>query len=158
MLDCGDPAPDFSLPDQNGNYHTLSGYRGNWVVLHFFDFNEIDRSASSEVGSFNQKINCLGKLGAVVLGVSGESVATLSGIHKTKGLGFPLLSDPDLKVIPAYGALRGLPSLVMGIISVHRHTYLINPEGKVAKVWYDFPPYEHALEVCRSLEKRTGAK
>ncbi|MCS7067377.1 MAG: thioredoxin-dependent thiol peroxidase [Meiothermus sp.] len=150
MPNVGDPAPNFSLPDQEGNTHTLSNYRGRWVVLYFYPKDDTP-GCTKEACNFRDEKGRLEELGAVVFGVSADPVESHRKFHGKYGLNFPLLSDPDQKTIRAYGAWGLKRFMGKEYEGVLRQTFLIDPEGRVAKIWETVRPDEHALEVADAL-------
>ena len=132
MLEIGTKAPDFELQDQNGKGHRLSDYLGKKVILYFYPKDNTSGCTKQACGFSERNPQFLEK-GAVILGVSKDSVASHKKFEQNYNLSFTLLSDPELKVIKAYGVwqekkLYGKTS--MGIV---RSTYLIDENGVVAK-------------------------
>lgn len=150
MLKVGDCAPNFSLPDQEGKTHTLEDYRGKWVVLYFYPKDDTP-GCTKEACSFRDEKGRLEELGAVVLGVSADDVESHGRFHGKYGLNFPLLANPEKDIIRAYGAWGKKTLYGKEYEGVLRYTYLIDPEGRVAKVWDKVKPDEHALEVAEAL-------
>lgn len=132
MLEIGTPAPDFTLPDQNGELHTLSQYRGQKVILYFYPKDNTSGCTTQACG-FAERYPQIQERGAVVLGVSRDSVASHKRFEERYGLPFTLLSDTDHAVHEAYGAWqekRSRGALAMGVV---RTTYLIDEEGTIAR-------------------------
>ena len=132
MLEIGTKAPDFELQDQNGKAHRLSDYLGKKVILYFYPKDNTSGCTKQACG-FSERNPQFREKGAVILGVSKDSVASHKKFEQNYNLSFTLLSDPELKVIKAYGVwqekkLYGKTS--MGIV---RSTYLIDENGVVAK-------------------------
>ncbi|KIQ55035.1 thioredoxin-dependent thiol peroxidase [Meiothermus taiwanensis] len=152
MLNVGDPAPNFTLPDQEGKLHTLEDYRGRWVVLYFYPKDDTP-GCTKEACSFRDEKGRLEELGAVVLGVSADDVQSHGRFHGKYGLNFPLLSDSEKQTIRAYGAWGTKTMYGKAYEGVLRHTYLIDPAGRVARVWDKVKPDEHALEVAEALQE-----
>lgn len=150
MLNPGVLAPDFSLPDQSGKKHSLTDYRGRWVVLYFYPKDDTP-GCTKEACNFRDEKGRLEELGAVVLGVSADDVQSHGKFHRKYDLNFPLLSDPDKTTIRAYGAWGKKVMYGKEYEGVFRYTYLIDPEGRVAKVWDKVKPDQHALEVAEAL-------
>lgn len=105
MLSIGTKAPDFSLPDQNGQVHTLSSYQGRKVILYFYP-KDMTSGCTAQACSFRDLYPQFREKGAVVLGVSRDSVASHKRFEEKHGLPFTLLSDPELQVITAYDVLK----------------------------------------------------
>lgn len=132
MLEIGTKAPDFRLQDQNGNTHRLSDYLGKKVILYFYPKDNTSGCTKQACG-FSERRPQFTEKGAVILGISKDSVASHKKFEQNHNLGFTLLSDPELDVIKAYGVwqekkLYGKVS--MGIV---RTTYLIDENGIVIK-------------------------
>ena len=133
MLEVGSLAPDFSLPDQNGNMHTLSDYRGKRVILYFYPKDNTPGCTKQACG-FGELYPQIQEKGAVVLGVSKDSVASHKKFEEKFGLPFTLLSDVEHKVLELYGAWgekKNYGKVSMGTI---RSTYLIDENGVIVKV------------------------
>jgi peroxiredoxin Q/BCP len=150
MLSVGDIAPNFTLPDQDGRSHTLEDYRGSWVVLYFYPKDDTP-GCTKEACNFRDEKGRLEELGAVVLGVSADDVESHGRFHSKYGLNFALLSDPQKNVIRAYGAWGTKTMYGREYEGVLRCTYLIDPQGRVARVWDKVKPDAHALEVAETL-------
>jgi len=150
MLSVGDIAPNFTLPDQDGRSHTLEDYRGRWVVLYFYPKDDTP-GCTKEACNFRDEKGRLEELGAVVLGVSADDVESHGRFHSKYGLNFPLLSDSQKNMIRAYGAWGTKTMYGREYEGVLRCTYLIDPQGRVARVWDKVKPDAHALEVAEAL-------
>ena len=134
MLAIGTQAPDFSLPDQNGTVHTLSQYGGQRVVLYFYP-KEMTAGCTKQACAFGELYPQFREKGAVVLGVSKDSVASHKRFEEKHGLPFTLLSDPEKEVIQAYDVWK--EKKLYGKISfgVVRTTYLIDEDGVIVKAF-----------------------
>lgn len=132
MLKEGTKAPEFTLQDQNGNSHSLSDYRGKKVILYFYPKDNTSGCTKQACG-FSERRPLFTENGAVVLGVSKDSVASHKRFEQNQNLGFTLLSDPDQEVIKAYdviGEKKMYGKVTVGLI---RSTYLIDEEGIIVK-------------------------
>jgi len=132
MLKEGTKAPDFTLQDQNGESHRLSDYRGKKVILYFYPKDNTSGCTKQACG-FSERRPLFTEKGAVVLGVSKDSVASHKRFEQNQNLGFTLLSDPDQEVIKAYdviGEKKMYGKVTVGLI---RSTYLIDEEGTIMK-------------------------
>ena len=132
MLEEGTKAPDFSLPDQNGEMHRLSDYRGQKVILYFYPKDNTSGCTKQACG-FAERYPQIREKGAVVLGVSKDSVASHKKFEENYSLPFTLLSDPDKVVLQAYDVWKeksNYGKITMGVI---RTTYLIDEEGIIIK-------------------------
>ena len=132
MLEVGTKAPAFELPDQNGVIHTLEQYRGTKVVLYFYPKDNTP-GCSKQACGFSERYPQFREKGAVVLGVSKGSVASHKKFEEKYGLAFPLLSDPERKVIEAYDVWKEKKNYGKVSMGVVRTTYLIDEEGIIIK-------------------------
>ena len=149
MLAIGTKAPDFELPDQNGKVHRLSDFSGQKIIVYFYP-KDMSSGCTSQACSFRDRYPQFREKGAVVLGISKDSVASHKRFEEKYGLPFPLLSDPELKVISAYDALKpsqdGKPSK-----SLIRSTYLINETGMIIKAFGGVKAKENADQMISEL-------
>ena len=144
----GQPAPAFSLPDQNGKTHQLADYAGQWVVLYFYPRDDTP-GCTKEACSFRDDLQQLEKLGAKVVGISVDDADSHAKFALKYHLPFPLLADKDGSVANSYGALTNL-----GIIKfAKRYTFLINPQGKIAKVYESVDTSRHSQEIIGDLKR-----
>lgn len=144
------PAPDFTLPDQNGRQVALSSLKGQWVVLYFYPKDDTP-GCTTEATEFTGLGDGFKKMKARILGVSSDSVASHKDFTQKFGLGVDLLSDSDHRVMKAYGAWvdASLGDRVYG--RVIRSTVLIDPEGKIRYHWPEVIPQGHAERVSGKL-------
>jgi len=152
----GSTAPDFTLPSQDRSSVSLKDYRGKWVVLYFYPKDQTP-GCSREAHNFQADQAKYSDRNAVVLGVSLDSVDSHKKFCAKEGLNFKLLADTDHKVAGAYGSLTNL-----GVVKfAARHTFLIDPAGKIAKAYTSVDPAKHSAEVLAELdqlEKTTPAR
>lgn len=149
----GSPAPDFNLPDAKGKTHSLADYAGKWLVLYFYPKDDTP-GCTKEACSFRDDLFQLEKLGAKVVGVSVDDTESHAEFAKKYNLPFPLLSDKDGKVADRYGALMNL-----GVIrKAKRYTFLIDPQGKIAKVYLSVDTSRHSQEIIDDLKQMTASK
>ena len=134
MLEVGTQAPDFTLPDQNGNRHSLSDYRGKKVILYFYPKDNTPGCTKQACG-FAERYPQFTEKGAVVLGISKDSVASHKKFEEKYGLPFTILSDPELVAIQAYDVWQEKKNYGKTYMGVVRTTYLIDEEGKIAKAF-----------------------
>jgi peroxiredoxin Q/BCP len=143
----GSNAPDFTLPSQEGSSVSLKDYRGKWVVLYFYPKDQTP-GCSREAHNFQVDQPKYAERNAVVLGVSLDSVDSHKKFCAKEGLNFKLLSDTNHKVTDAYGSLTNL-----GLVKfAARHTFLIDPSGKIAKAYTSVDPLKHSGEVLAELD------
>ena len=138
----GTMAPDFTLPSQDGSKISLRQFKGKWVVLYFYP-KDMTSGCTIEAHNFERDQPQYEEKNAVVLGVSVDSVDSHKQFCAKEGLNFKLLSDSDHKVAQEYGSLTNL-----GVVKfAARHTFLIDPQGKIVKVYTDVSPNKHSEEV-----------
>lgn len=141
MLKIGTPAPNFQAFDQNNKFHQLANYKGQWLLLYFYPRDNTP-GCTVEACTIRDSYADFKKLKAAVLGVSTNSVTSHEKFATKFSLPFPLLADIDKKIIKDYEA-SGL---------FKRISYLISPDGKIAKAYEKVKPQEHAAEVLKDLE------
>ena len=132
MLEIGTPAPEFTLPDQDGTPHSLSDYRGSKVILYFYP-KDSTAGCTKQACGFAERMPQFTERGAVILGVSKDSVASHKRFEEKYGLPFTLLSDPELAVIKAYGVWQEKKLYGKVSMGVVRTTYLIDEEGVIVR-------------------------
>ena len=128
MLDIGTVAPDFTLPDQNGKMHSLSDYKGQRVILYFYPKDNTSGCTKQACG-FSERMPQIRSKGAVVLGISKDSVASHKNFETKQNLNFTILSDPDKNVIQAYDCWKEKKNYGKVSMGVVRTTYLIDEKG-----------------------------
>ena len=143
-------APEFSLEDQSGTTHTLASYLGKWVVLYFYP-KDGTPGCTTEACAFRDAFTQLQKHNVVILGVSKDSVESHKAFAKEHTLNFPLLADTEADVSKDYGAWH--PQQFNGQPGIKRETFLIDPDGDVAKIYKDVDPLVHAKEIMKDLEE-----
>ncbi len=147
MLPVGETAPDFTLPSQENTPVTLSQYKGKWVVLYFYPKDQT-WGCTIEAHNFQRDLKKYEELNAVVLGVSLDTVASHKSFCTKDSLTFKLLADPSRNVVHAYG----VPVKSFGPIHyAERDTFLISPEGKIAKEWHVTDIAEHSGQVLAAI-------
>ena len=151
----GEPAPGFNLPDQQQRMHSLADYRGKWVVLYFYPKDDTP-GCTKEACAFRDRKEELTKLGAVVLGVSPDDVASHVKFREKYSLNFPLLADPDHSLAETYGAWREKNMYGKKSMGVQRSTYLIDGAGVVARVWKRVQVEGHDEQVLAALRELAG--
>ncbi len=151
MLEIGTKAPDFSLPDQDGNIHTLSEYSGRKVILYFYPKDNTPGCTRQACG-FSELYPQFTEKGAVVLGVSRDSVASHKKFQEKYNLGFTLLSDPELKAIQAYEVWQEKKNYGKVSMGVVRTTYLIDEKGMIAKIFKNVKAAENPAQMLEQLD------
>ena len=149
--------PTFSLPDQDGNIHTLSQYKGKWLVLYFYPKDDTPGCTKEACGFRDRGVEYT-KRGIVVLGISKDSVESHKKFADKYHLTFPLLADVDHKVIEAYGAWGVKKFMGREFTGVLRNTYLINPKGEIVKSYIGVNPLIHSSEILQDLDNLQMSK
>ena len=142
----GQAAPTFTLPSQTGEQISLDSFRGKWVVLYFYP-KDMTTGCTIEAHKFQDALSQFEAKNAVILGVSVDSTDSHKQFCTKDGLTFHLLADTDHKVVSAYGSLGGFA----GIAMANRNTFLIDPQGKIAKVWVKVNPNTAASDVLAAI-------
>ncbi len=132
MLAVGTVAPDFTLPDQNGVMHALKDFRGKKVILYFYP-KDMTSGCTKQACGFAERYPQFTERGVEILGVSKDSVASHKRFEEKYGLPFPLLADPERKVIEAYGVWQEKKSAGKVSMGVVRTTYLIDEKGVIIR-------------------------
>ena len=147
ILKIGDDAPTFALPDSQGNQVNLTDYKGKWLVLYFYPKDDTP-GCTTEACHFRDDFKFLESLGAKVVGVSIDDSFSHKKFAEKYNLPFPLLSDSSGEVASRYGALNNF--LVIKLAK--RYTYLINPQGKIAKIYLSIDTSKHSQEIIEDLK------
>jgi peroxiredoxin Q/BCP len=145
-------APNFSLPDQNNNIHTLADYSGKWLVVYFYP-KDSTPGCTKEACNFRDGREILEQAGAAVLGISKDSVASHKKFADAHKLNFTLLSDTSTETIQAFGAWGRKKFMGREYDGIKRNTYLINPSGEIVKTYEDVNPMTHVGELLKDLKK-----
>lgn len=132
MLEVGTKAPEFSLPDQNGNIHTLEEYRGRKLILYFYPKDNTPGCTKQACG-YSERLPLFMEKGAVVVGISKDTVASHKRFEEKQGLQFTILSDTELTAIKAYDVWHEKKNYGKVSMGVVRTTYLINEDGIIVK-------------------------
>jgi peroxiredoxin Q/BCP len=147
----GQKAPDFSVKDDSGQTVKLSDLKGKKVVLYFYPKDDTP-GCTKEACNFRDGIAAIKKLGAVVLGVSADSVESHQKFKKKYELNFPLLADTDRKVIEAYDVWKEKSMYGRKYMGIERTTYVIGKDGKISHIFPKVKVAEHAGEVLEALK------
>ena len=146
----GDSAPDISLPDKDGQTHSLSDYRGKWVLVYFYPKDDTT-GCTKEACGFRDAYAKVKKKGLVVLGISADDQKSHAKFASKYKLPFALLSDTDKKAIDAYGAWGKKKFMGREYMGIFRRSFLIDPKGKIFKIYEKVKPEIHAEEVLTDL-------
>ena len=150
MVKTGDAAPAFMLPDQEGKKHSLSDYKGKWVLVYFYPKDDTP-GCTTEACTLRDNLPKFGKMKAQVLGVSADSVASHGKFAQKFKLTFPLLADEQKEVVQAYGVWGKKQFMGREYMGINRSSFLIDPKGKIAKVYEKVKPDVHAEAVLSDL-------
>jgi peroxiredoxin Q/BCP len=148
MPQVGEMAPRFTLPSEKGTDVSLDSLRGKWVVLYFYP-KDMTSGCTMEAHNFEHDLARYKDLNAEIVGVSVDSVESHKKFCAKDSLTFTLLSDTDKKVAAEYGSLGNY----MGFKIANRNTFLINPEGKIVKIWTHVDPAHHSQEILAALHQ-----
>ena len=148
MPTAGQKAPTFTLPSQEGKPISLDSYRGKWVVLYFYP-KDMTPGCTIEAHNFQRDLAKFEAENAVILGVSVDTVDSHKQLCTKDGLTFHLLADPEHKVVDEYGSLGHFGEMTIA----NRNTFLIDPKGKIVKVWTKVDPRVHSEEVLTAIQE-----
>jgi thioredoxin-dependent peroxiredoxin len=146
----GDLAPDFTLPDSGGEDVSLSSLRGQQVIIYFYPA-AMTPGCTKQACDFRDSRSDLSGAGYAVLGISPDSPAKLAKFAEKEGLTFPLLSDPDRKVLEAYGAYGEKMMYGKKSVGVIRSTFVIGADGRVEKAYYGVKATGHVARLRKEL-------
>ncbi len=150
MLEIGTKAPEFTLPDQNGKMHSLSEYRGKKVILYFYPKDNTS-GCTKQACNFAELMPQFREKGAVILGVSKDSVASHKKFEENYGLPFTLLSDTERTVIEAYGVWQEKKNYGKVTMGVVRTTYLIDENGIITKAFENVKAADNPSQMLGEL-------
>jgi thioredoxin-dependent peroxiredoxin len=150
MIEQGQPAPDFELPDQDGRAVKLSDFRGQSVVVYFYPKAATPGCTTQACGVRDHQAD-YAKAGAVVLGISPDSVAKVKEFHEKEALNFPLLADEGHAVADSYGVWMEKSMYGRTYMGNERTTFIVGSDGKVAQVLRKVKPAEHDALVLSAL-------
>ena len=156
MLKLKSKAPGFSLPDSQGKEHSLKDYLGKWVVLYFYPKDDTP-GCTVEACSFRDNFSKLKRASVVVLGVSVDPVRKHAKFAEKYSLPFTLLSDEEKTVVEKYGVWGKKKFMGREYMGTNRFSFLIDPKGKLTKIYDPVKPAEHAAEVLADIRALTVA-
>lgn len=150
----GAAAPEFKLQDQNGKWHELKDYRGKWVALYFYPKDQTP-GCTTQACEFRDNIFAFRDAGAQILGISVDDVESHKKFSEKHGLPFPILADSDKATTKKYGVLKTF----LGTMELaKRDTFLIDPQGKIAKHYPDVDPKGHSQIVLNDIKAMSQKK
>lgn len=155
LIEPGKAAPAFTLPDQQGNKHRLSGLKGSWVVLYFYPKDDTP-GCTTQACQFRDASDDLKARGAAVLGISPDDTKSKAKFAGKYTLNFPVLADEGAEVCTKYGVWQEKSMYGRTYLGVVRTTYLIDPTGKVARRFEKVKVKQHAAEVLAALDELAG--
>ena len=150
-LEIGATAPAFTMTDQDGNAVSLKDFKGQKVVVYFYPKDDTP-GCTKEACQFNDNLKAFNHADVVILGISPDKAEAHTKFRAKYKLKFPLLSDPEKKVMEKYGAFGEKMMYGKKVVGVIRSTFLINEKGKVARAWYSVKADGHAAKVLESIE------
>lgn len=157
MPEVGQPAPDVVLPDETGAIHRLADQRGRWTVLYFYPKDDTP-GCNTEACQFRDLNAEYAATDADVWGVSKDSAESHLKFRQKFDLPFVLLTDPERRVIDHYGAWGEKKLLGKSYMGILRSTFLIDPDGRIARVWPQVKADGHAAEVLQALNEERAAR
>lgn len=146
----GDPAPDFQLPDSTGKPVSLADYRGQSVVVYFYPAASTP-GCTTQACDFRDSLAALNDAGFIVLGISPDKPAKLAKFAANEQLTFPLLADENREVLTEWGAYGEKQSYGRTITGVIRSTFLVDPDGKIAKAMYNVRATGHVAKLRKEI-------
>jgi len=149
-LSAGDTAPDFTLPDADGNEVALKDLRGKNVIVYFYPA-AMTPGCTKQACDFRDSLDSLAAAGYAVLGISPDKPAKLQKFRDRDGVTFPLLSDPDKEVLTAYGAFGEKTMYGKLVTGVIRSTFVVDAEGRIAVAQYNVKATGHVAKLRRDL-------
>ena len=149
-LAAGDRAPAFTLPGTDGRRVSLKDFAGSPVIVYFYPADDTP-GCTKEACQFNDNLRAFDRAGAAVLGISPDGAESHDAFRSKYGLRFPLLSDPDHKVMERYGAWGEKTLYGKKMVGVIRSTFLVGPSGRVERAWYNVRADGHAAKVLAEL-------
>ena len=150
MLKAGDPAPDFTAPDDDGGEFTLSALRGKKVILYFYPKDNTP-GCTQEACDFRDLTSAAAEKGAVIVGVSPDSPKSHAGFKAKHALPFALVADPGKEIVNEYGVWVEKKNYGRSYMGVARTTFVLNEQGAVARVFENVKVKGHANAVLESL-------
>jgi thioredoxin-dependent peroxiredoxin len=148
----GAPAPDFSLPSTSGETISLSDFKDKQAVVLYFYPKDSTPGCTVEACSFRDNLAAVQSYGAVVLGVSPDSVKSHASFTQKQSLNFPLLADSERELAKAYGVWVEKKQYGRVFMGIERSTFLIDKDGKIKKIWRKVTPKTHVADVMEALK------
>lgn len=152
----GEPAPDFTLPDDGGTEHRLADQRGRWTIVYFYPTDDTP-GCTTEACEFRDANETIRERGADVWGISPQGATSKRSFREKFGLPFLLLADEDHRVADAYGSWVEKKNYGRTSMGTARRTFLVDPDGRIARVWEKVKPEGHAADVLAALDDARAA-
>jgi peroxiredoxin Q/BCP len=152
ILQAGKRAPLFVLPDQHGEEQSLAASLGQWVVLYFYPKDDTP-GCTKEACSFRDGYTAFKRAGIIIFGISADSVKRHLKFSEKFSLPFPLLADEEKKVVERYGVFGKKKFMGREYLGILRTTFLIDPNGVIAKVYENVDPENHAKDILADMER-----
>jgi peroxiredoxin Q/BCP len=156
-LEKGQKAPDFSLPAVSGKTVSLKDYKGKWVIVYFYPKDDTP-GCTIEAKEFTDSISEFAELGTDILGISADTPESHIKFAKKHELKLKLLSDVEKKALVAYGAWGIKKMYGKEYWGILRSTFLVNPEGNIARAWYNVKVKGHVAEIKKTIEELSRKK
>ncbi len=151
MLEINQLAPDFTLPNQNGELRTLSDYKGKWVVLYFYPKDNTP-GCTTQACSYRDNMNEFEKKGIKVFGLSKDTAQSKKKFEVKYELNFELLADEDHHVLEAYDVWKEKNMYGKKVWGIKRTTFVVNPEGQISAIFEKVKPDEDVAQVLAAIE------
>lgn len=152
MLNIGDTAPDFELPDQNGKTRNLSDYKGKYLLIYFYPKDDTP-GCTKEACGFRDNLPHFEKSNLEVVGISADSVKSHEKFAVKHKLSFTILSDENKTTVNDYGVWHEKSFLGRKYMGINRWSFLVGPDGKIIKIYEKVNPLNHSKEVLKDLKK-----
>lgn len=148
----GDPAPEIALPDETGKVHRLADQRGRWTIVYFYPTDDTP-GCTTEACEFRDQNETIRERGADVWGISPQGASSKRAFREKFGLPFTLLADEGHEVAEAYGSWVEKNNYGRTYWGTARRTFLVDPQGRIARVWEKVKPEGHAAQVLAALDE-----
>jgi peroxiredoxin Q/BCP len=152
----GDVAPDIALPDETGTIHRLADQRGRWTIVYFYPADDTP-GCTTEACEFRDAHDTITERGADVWGISPQGMKSKGAFREKFGLPFLLLADEDHRTAEAYGSWVEKTNYGKTYMGTARRTFLVDPQGRIAKTWEKVKPEGHAADVMAALDSAQAA-
>ena len=152
MLEIGKSVPQFSLPDQDGKIHNIKDYKGQWVIIYFYP-KDLTPGCTTEACNFQEALPDFNSIDAVIFGISKDSVKQHKKFANKYNLQFSLLSDENSDVCEQFGVWQKKSMYGKEYMGIARSTFIVNPDGKIVKVYPKVNVKEHHSEILNDLKE-----